>query len=528
MARIQSSVGGSGGSGWVRIRDIAVPGGVIDSRVYQDPPQDTVLQSCRVSSLTLDVSVAASYPRVSVLGVTHQLALTGMGGYYEGVITVTLPASGVLTVKAQTPNDTTGAEDSTTVIYAAPPQLLSLVFQGSYPGLQTELKAGDVVTLAGTLDRPADAIEVQDFGACASGVLTFTSGTSFVVLATVADRGVVSQMFSAQARARDATTGAFGAIRDTNLGGAGVELVNVVRLGNLHPMVVWGAPLYPVGQAAIKGIEQASVPFSMADGDSVIFSSPGGQLSVSNPTVPELNKIVTRVSGAYNDSVVNLRAVAVRAANGAVTTLDTIVKIANVPAVLTAITPYARLRSGGNNGTAPQDYEIVLASDQELYGPPQMDVEGSAGTWQDLVFAGGPKVWTRTLRVVDTDLKGTYTWQSPAAVNLAGLPTTVLSAGATYILGGFVARTISFPAFSRSAFVSVMTVDYSKLVSGVFTATNQQGWRTPVLGDVADYADRFTVLAAGIYPTTLWWNDLAQAMANSSGTAALVSLEEQV
>lgn len=529
MAVIPSGGGGGGvgGSGWICITDINVPGGVADSKTYQDEAE-TVLQSCRVSDLDVEVSLKASYPVVEINGSFYQLAPALDGGHYAGTLAVTLAGAGVLTVKVQTPNNTDGAEDSTTIAYEAPPQLLTLEFTGAYPGAQTELKAGDTFQLTGTTDVPADALDIQDFGAMASDLETFVAGTSFTVTGTIADRGTVGQLLSARARARSAATGAFGPVRDTNLGGGNVELVNVLRLNNLHPMVVWGAITYPASQGALKNSETATVGFSMANADTVTFSSPTGEVAVTNPTTPEDPKTVTRISGSYNDATNNLRAVATRAANAAQTTVNTLVKIANVAATLTVTEPAARLRSGGNNGTAPQDHNITITANQELYAPPTLAAAVGAGTFQGAGFTGGPKVWTRPLRVLDTDSKGTFAWGSIAAVNLAGIPTTAIAGDANYTLGGFVARTLTFPAFSQSTVLSVPVVDYSKLVAGVFTATNQPAVRTPTQGDVANYGNRFTVLTLGTLPTTLWWNDVAAAATNSSGTAAIVAVEETV
>lgn len=519
--------GGSGGSGWIRIVDLTVPGGVADSKVYQDEAE-TVLQSCRVSGLDIALALKAAYPVVGIGGTFYQLAPAPDGGHYAGTVLLTIPGAGIVTVQTITPDEQGGAIDAIDVAYQAPPQLLTLSFAGSYPGAQTQLKAGDTFQLTGTTDALADAVEIQDFGAMVAVVRTFVAGTAFTVTGVIADRGVSVQALSARVRAR-APSGAYGPIRDTNVGGGGVDGVDVVTLCNLYPTVIWGSPVtYPVGQGALKNTEQATVPFSVANADGVVFSSPTGELSVTNPTLPEATKTVQRISGSYNDSTPNLRAVGTRNANAAVTTANTLVKIANVAAAITVTEPAARLRSGGNNGTAAQDHTITITSNQELWAAPSLSAAPGGGVLQGSAWVGGPKVYTRALRVHDNDAKGTYAWQSLSAVNLSGLPTTVISGDTNYVLGGFVGRTLVFPAFSQSTILNVPVVDYSKLVAGIFSATNQPAIRTPTQGDVANYANRFTVLTLGTLPTTLWWNDVAAASSNSSGTAHIANLEEQV
>ena len=520
--------GGSGGSGWIRIVDLTVPGGVADSKVYQDPPGNSVLQSCRVSDLAVVLSIKASYPVVIAGVTTATLPEAPSGGHYAGTVAVTLPAAGPFAVKVQTPDGVEGAVDTVDVTYQAPPQLLSLHFTGAYPGAQTQLKAGDTFQLTGTTDVSANAVEIQNYGAMAVGVQTFVAGTTFTVTGVIADRGVTVQALSARVRAR-APSGAYGPIRDTNVGGGGVDGVDVITLCNLYPTVLWGSPVtYPVSQGALKNTEQATAPFSVANADGVVFSSPTGELSVTNPTVPEATKTVQRISGSYNDSTVNLRAVGTRNANAAVTTANTLVKIANVAATITVTEPAARLRSGGNNGTAAQDHTITITSNQEMWAAPSMAAAPGGGVLQGSAWAGGPKVYTRALRVHDNDAKGSYTWQSLSAVNLSGLPTTAITGDASYVLGGFVPRNLVFPAFSQSTILNVPVVDYSKLVAGIFSATNQPAIRTPSQGDVANYVNRFTVLTLGTLPTTLWWSDVAASSSNSSGTALISNVEEQV
>lgn len=524
MARIGGNIGGEGGSGWVLIGDVTVPGGVADLKVYQDEAE-TVLQSCRVSNYDVELAVRSSFPVVSVAGVFYQLAPSTVG--YAGTLTLTITGSTVVTVKAQTPNGANGAEDTVNLTYEAPPELLTLEFTGSYPGTQTELKAGDTFQLTGTTDKPADAIDIQDFGALTASLETFVAGTSFAVTGVIADRGNVAQLLSAKVRARSAASGAFGSERDTNLSGGNVDGVNVLNLNNLHPMVVWGAVAYPPGQGALKASESAAVAFSMANADEVAFTSLTGEISIVNPTTNEDPKTVTRISGNYNDATPNLRAVATRNANATQTTTDTLVKIANVAPVLTVTVPALRLRSGGGNGTAPQDHVITLTSNQELSATPVMDPVTDAGIWEG-AWSGGPKVWTRALRVLDTHLKGTYGWENVSALNLAGLAATVIATGAVYTLGGFVPRTLYFGAFQQSTVLAGTVVDYSKLVANYFTATNQAATRTLTQGDVANYGNRFTVTVLGVLPTTLWWNDRLAAMTNSSGLAAIVGVEETV
>lgn len=525
MAVIPSGGGGGagGGSGWIRITDITVPGGSAINKLYQDPPGNSVLQSVTVSAVAVQVAVKASFPLVDVGGVAATLAPAADGGHYAGNVAVTLPGSGVLEATVTTPNGEVGATDSCTVTVDQPPEILTLQFTGGYPGTQTELKAGDTFQITGTTDKDADAIEVLDHGACVNGLEVIAVGQSFTITGTIADRGFVTQYLPARVRARDAVTGALGPTRDTNHDGGNVDGQDVVGLNNTYPTVAWGAITYPATQGALKGSEQATAALSAANLDTIAFDSPGAQLSIQNASLVEPSKTVTRIGGTYNITTPNLRATANRAANDATTVAQTVVKIAAVAASLQASTPAARLRSGGNDGTAAQNHTITVQSDQQLQTF-SMDADAGGGTFLGS-WAGGPTTFTRSLQVHDDDAKGSYAWQNVSATNLAGIVTNALASGGGYVLGGFVARSLTFAAFATQTSMNVSVVDFSKLQAGVFTATNQPALKQPI-GTPPSVTNGYTIDATGVKPTQVIWLDSAAAASNSGGTAQITNVQE--
>lgn len=524
-----SGGGGATGLGWITVADVEPQGsGEVAAKVWQDAAE-TLLQSCTSSTPDVRISVRSSYPLVRVGGTLEELPQAPDGGHYSGTVDVTLPGSGVLTVLAITPDGGDGATDAVDVTIDDPPQLLTLQFVGSYPGSQTELKAGDTYQITGTTDKPANAIRLSNFGACTSQVRSFPTGLSFSITATIADRGTSPQLLPARAAARSAGTGAYGSTRDTNTGGGSVEGVNLVRLNNLYPAVAIGAIAYPSGQGALKGAETADVANTASDFDSIAYDSPGGELSIPAPASYANPKTVARIAGTYNVSTPNFRIVATRAANDATTTVQAVVKIASVAATVSVSEPAARLRSGGNNGTSAQDHTISIVSDQQLYQAPTLDSGAGGGTWQGAGFAGGPSTWTRALRVHDNDAKGSYSWSNLAAQNLAGILTTSITGDTGYVLGGFVPRNLTFGAFSQATPLNVAVVDYSKISAGIFTATNQPAVRHSPQGDQGDAANQYTILSPlGTNPQSLWWNDVAAASSNSGGTAQITDVQEAV
>jgi hypothetical protein len=505
----------TGGGGWIIIRDVSATGGVVSNKVYQDSGS-TVLQSCTASTGAVLVSIRASAPLVTVGGVAATLALAADGGHYAGNVAVTVSGAGGAIVAVVTlPDGEAGAIDTVVVAISAPPQILTLAFTGNYPGTQTELKAGDTFSVTGTTDVPCTGVQSLDFEAAVASTWSQGAATTFVVSVIIANRGNTLQQLHARLQARDAS-GAYGATRDTS---------NTVACNNLRPTVTFGAVTYPGTQGALKGSETANVAVTLANLSSVVFSSPNGDLSITAPTTIAPTKVATRVAGSYNVGTNNIQAIATRAANNSTTTGQGLVKIANLAASLAVTTPAARLRSGGNDGTAVQNHTITLTSDQILAGTPTLEAGAGGGSFTGS-WAGGPSVWTRVLQVRDTDVKGTYNWSTPSATNLAGLVVNFVLSGSTYVLGGFVPRNLTFSFFSQTTTMNVPVVTYSKLQAGLFTATNQPAIKMATQGSHTDSADHFTVDALNTSPVTLWWNDVAAASSNSSGTAQILSVEE--
>lgn len=523
----QGLPGAGGTTGVIRITDIQVPGGSTANPVYQDPPNNSVLQSIDVSDGAIDVFVNSAYPVVNVNGV--QANLPAVGDHFAGPVSIVLGASGPVVATVIDPDVAAGTMDTCLVNIDAPPVITSLEFVGGYPGAQTELKAGDTFQLQGTTDVPADAIEVQDFGASdAVQLLPFASGTAFLVTMTIGDRGTLPQALAARVRARASSTGAFGPTRDTNQGGGVIDGTHLVTLNNLFPSVAIGAITYPVTQGALKGVEVATVANVLSDFDTVAYDSPNGDLTVTNPAISEDPKSVTRLAGAYNDSIPNFRITANRAANDATTIQQAVVVIANVAAQLTVTEPAVRLRSGGNDGTAPQDHTITITSDQQLQAAPTLAPDaGARGTFQGAGFVGGPLIWTRDLRVLDTDDKGTFNWGAIAAVNLAGIPTAAITGDAQYTLGGFVARTLTFAAFSNNTPMGVAVSNFANLQAGIFTSTGQPAIKQPI-GTPPSVPNGYTIDALAVNPTSVIWLDTPAVGANSSGTAQITNVEEVV
>jgi len=541
MAVIEPPGGGGvsiAASGWVAIADIAVPSGTVTSKVFQNPGDDTVLQSCTVSGTGLDVTVRSSYPKVTVNGTPATLPPATDTGHYEGTVSITIAGTGTVLANCITANETVGAEDDALVTLLAPPVILTLSFTGGYPGAptQTELKENDQFNITLTADKNFDQVEIIDHEAGQSKIIGVAPTSSTTVAIDIADRGNLAVLRRARVRVRDAVTGANSVTRDTDELGGSVDGTDLVNVNDFAYSVTLGTPTYPGIQQALKAAESATVPsvndYAGAPGDTALWDSPGVELTIPSPAVIGASKVVSRLGGTYNVSVNNLRITLFRAANGNTTVVQRVVQIANVLQTIDITLSATRLRSGGNHGTTAQDHSVQINSDQLLLSAPSLaaDAGGNRGTFQGGGFTGAGATWNRDLRVDETapDEKGTFTFTTLVATGLAGLVQSTINSGASYTLGGFVARTLNYPAFTANSTEVVVVADETKLASGSFSNGNP-GVRQPFgTADTTNPGDEGwfapTAASGSVNIRMLHTNAV---IANTVGLT-LVSLEETV
>jgi len=121
------------------------------------------------------------------------------------------------------------------------------------------------------------------------------------------------------------------------------------------------------------------------------------------------------------------------------------------------------MRSGGNENTSPQTYQITVSSNQQLDTFDLAATPGAGtllGSWSG---SNSNKTWVRNLQVSDSDSKGTFDWINLAAVNLSNVTQNTISTGATYTLAGFVPRTLTMSALSRTRHLGTAVQDPTKL-----------------------------------------------------------------
>ena len=418
-----------------------------------------------------------------------------------------------------------GAHHSISITQDAAPQVLGAYFYGGYPisPSQTELKAGDTFNFHVDTDVPIVSIEIDNFGAFNASTTSVTAGTSHNLTSRViADRGTSTQALGARVRVQKAN-GSYSAWFLTTSQGS-TDGQYTVKLNNLYPSISVSTITYPVGQQALKDSEQATVSNTVSSFDVISYTSPNSDLTITNSSTYETTKTVTRSAGNYNVSSNNFRITATRNANNAVTTnSSTVVKIAHTAPTLTVSVPAARLRTGGNDGTSAQSYTVTITATQQLLSAPTLSVPAGGGTLGS--FGGSATTWTATLSNINDNLtKGTYTWGAISATNLAGKVVTTITTGPTYVIGGFLSRTVSLAAFANEVNINTSVLDYTKMTLSwvIKSLPNRRAVGTTATPD----PDSWSINSLSVNPTIV--RILDTAATQSSSQATNVTVEETV
>jgi hypothetical protein len=468
--------------------------------------------------------------------VTVALLAEGGSSFYSPTVTITTlpaqPGGPIIASLAENPTDrrsffasaaltsitadtvvtgtsSTGATTVLTIRRAAAGPEFTILNIGTLPGAQTEVKAGDVVTVNGKIANSATYAELLANGASSAvSVLTLGAEDSFGAgFKTVIGSFVVSGLSGeqeVQARARN-VLGTFGATQTSS---------NTIMLNQTYPTIGARSIVYPGSQTALKVTESATVSSTITNFDTVAYT--GTNLSVSSPTTYEVAKTVTLTGGTYSVGTNNYTITANKASNNATSTASSSISIANVAptAAISIVGNPSRLFSSPN-GT---DYTVTITANQQLSSAPALDA--SAGVWQGGGWAGFGTTWTRVLRILDVTAKGPQTFSGLSITGLAGLVGSTITSGANYTIGGFATRTITFPAFARFAAIGTNVVNIVK-VTASYTGSSALTRRS----DTTSAFQSFTIVdATGNYDPLggyIFISDADFAGANTSGTLQL-------
>ena len=408
-----------------------------------------------------------------------------------------------------TATSSTNAVASMTIHRAAAGPNIDTLVIGAYPGAQTEVKSGDTLSVTGRAPNTATYAEVVSGGAAGSlAVLTVGAADSyspgFKTLTGTITVGAGTGAQTIQARARNAL-GTFGSNFTSS---------NSVTLNQTFPTIGARTITYPATQSGLKSSETASISSTVTNFDTISYT--GTNISIASPTTYGASKTVTRTGGTYSFGTNNYTITATKASNAATSTASSAVTIADTA-------PTAAITIGGSparlfSTPSGTDYVVTITANQQLNVAPSLTASG--GAWQGAGWVGSGTTWTRTLRINDAVTKGNQTFSALSVTGLANVAGSTITSGSAYIVGGFVTRTITFPAFARYAAIGTNVTTITK-VTAAYTGSTVLSRRT----DTVDTFQSFTIVdSAGNYDPVggyLFISDSAFAGSNTSGTLQL-------
>lgn len=500
-----------GAAGAVFITDVSPTStGIVGGKQYAATvPANQIITECFADTNNIRVTFLAEgpstfySPTVTANGqaMTFIQEIPGDKRVFSGYVDLVLSESGTITVESST-----GSSATVNVTLLTEGPVVQSTTIGALPNGQTAVKHNDVVPFTAVVANTTTSVVVKDLGAAKA-----VSGTPVIGAADSAGAGfrTVTGNFVVSNRTGSQKL-SITAANFIGTEGAVVASGNNVTLDQTFPSIGAITVTYPNGQTALKDSEQATVNSVITNADVYNYAFANG--TVEAPTAYAAAKNVTRTSGDYVTSN-NYTITATRSSNGAVSTLQGSVVIAHVvaTAAISIIGNPARLQSTA----AGNDYTVQIAPNQILAGAPSL--EASSGTWQGAWVQSGNN-WRRTLRIADTDVKGAQTFNTLVLTNRANKASSTITAGAAYNIGGFVSRTITFPAFARFAPIGTNVTTIGKtVVKYTGTADN-----LALRNDTNQAAASYTITnSAGNYSATgdhLFLSDLDYANSNTSGT----------
>jgi len=526
--------GGADCCGKVFVVDVTNDGdGLVGNFLYvpNTVPVDQVVSEATTDDDTVEIHFMAEgginySPTVTVDGIlcTNLQQYPGDQRLFFGSVSVNVP------VTRDVPLVSSTAGVTSVLINRAPagPEILDVIFINGYPGVQTEVKENDTfdiqIDFEPTGTEPTDVF-IQDFGACKAQTISLAgSGLNWgtvhtaVVTVTIDYTSLLVQALPCQLNARNAL-GTIGNTMQTDHGGTTVDGTNLVNCNDVTPMFIDNGTTFPATQLAFKNTEVGSQDTTVNNFDTLTYSSPHGDFTISNVNTYLQDKPITCTHpGDYNDSAVNFQIDAHRIANDTNGTFTKIIEVADIAPIVIMTQPIARLQTGP---AAPGvDYTITGTSNQNLFGLIDVAIPVS-GTWQGASFLGGMKIFTRDIKLLDSDVAGTapWTWVT-IPTNRANLNASIQG---NEVVGGFIQRSISLDPFATEALLYAEVSDPTKLV---LTWSFKPGMVYQPIGTAPPVVNGWTIDAININPTKIIILDTSAA--NSSSQTSTLTIEETV
>ena len=385
-------------------------------------------------------------PIPTVNGVSVSNISSRNGGVYTGTATIDITEA---TNIAATLGNTSYMIGLTKEV---PPVVQTVTF-GDYPINQTSVKENDNIEIIVTADKPFTQIVVDNFELAKSKTQNVTEGTSATITISCANRGLITAT-SQKVRVR--------VISPTGSSSASFTSVTGILMNNSVPTLTVGAKNYPASQEALKETESCTVNFTATNADVVTPTSPNGQLTIGTQTATSL--IVSRLSGDYNDSIVNLSFSLKFNENQATATVTTVINIANVTPSLNSSTS-TQVRSGIGNVNIPCTFSQKVKISSVSIGANKGTLNSATST------SAYSTTYTGLIFTSDTDDHSlSNVNMTIEIVGMSGLTATV---NRQYFIKGFANKTLTYTYPEYEKVIGTTVVDpFSVVCSGTLNVAN--------------------------------------------------------
>lgn len=419
-----------------------------------------------------------------------------------------------------------GASHSIVVGSDASPIILNAEFTGGYPSGQTEVKSGDhydiIVNFDATAAEPTH-LQVYDYGACIYDYIDLSTtelnwGTVHHATITTTIRHTSNTPTAQNAKLTSYNNNhTQGNIFYTDDLGS-VDGINTIICNDTVPTFIDNGTDFPDGQTAFKGQEHGGQNTIVNNFDDITYSSPNNDFMIPDDPnhYSEFKAIECNNIPHYNDSVTNYRIVAKKTSNGAISTFNKVIEVANISPTVTITQPQPRLRTSPSG----ENYTITATSNQNMATTPDINIPVS-GTWLGSGFVGGPKIWHRTIQLTDADVNGSGDWDwVTIPTNNAGLAAVITG---TEVVGGFRSRVVELQPFATKTNLDAYVSDTSKLT---FTWSFKPNMVFHPIGSTPPIVNGWTINNININPTEI--EILDTSAANSSSQTSFITIEELV
>lgn len=377
-------------NGSVFINDIMpTSAGTVSNKSTKD--NGNVLTSIVTSTKRVTVNVMAftghtNYiPNIYINETKANMIETNHPGFFEGSADIVLKEGDKIKAVHED-----GPEHTVFFTMGEIPTVENIEF-GDYPGVQTELKDGDKITI--TVESNKNIKEVEVFGDYfhrQTFVGSLDKQTNIRPTCNYTEEKL--KWADISIRVKDEKDQWSKAFKSTAFGS--VKDKHKVKVNSTAPTIN-GQMTYPSTNNFLTEGEIAILENTIDNFDDVVYKNSDSNITISGSSIYEENKSITLDTYLGNDIYI-IKVEAFRKANGTKSTKEFELNVSTLDAEINLI-----MDTVIDSSEDGKEHTVTLQSSKDLSNAPILTT--TAGYFKDTEFVGGSKEWTNTL-VIDNDV----------------------------------------------------------------------------------------------------------------------------